>query len=56
MKQKHGNKITSSLDLPGSASAGECTGMMHVPPKNDEEISSYEELFTMQAKKDADKK
>lgn len=29
-------------------SAGECTGMMHAAPQNEEELESYRELYNMQ--------
>ena len=36
----------------GTASACECTGLMHAPPRSEEELESYQELFQMQIPKE----
>lgn len=35
-------------DIPNTASATECTGMMYAPPQSEDELDSYHDLFTMQ--------
>ena len=38
-------------DISNIASAGECTGLMHTPPQNQEEVESYQDLSGMQIPK-----
>ena len=38
-------------DISNTVSAGECTGLMHAPPQNEEELEAYQELSGMQIPK-----
>jgi len=35
-------------NIASTESSGECTGMMHVPPQNEYEDESYQDMFDME--------
>ena len=41
----------SLIDISGVASATECTGLIQIPPQNEEEAESYNEIYTMPKEK-----
>ena len=51
-KFTYGEHVTFYPDTPeGVASTKECTGLMPTPPKNDGELSSYQDLHSMEIPK-----
>lgn len=41
----------SLIDISGVASATECTGLIQIPPQNEEEAESYNEIYTVPKEK-----
>ena len=44
-------EFDSFLDISNTVSSCECTGSMYVPPQNEDEFESYQELTNMQIPK-----
>ena len=41
-------EFDSFPNISNTVSSSECTGMMHTPPQNDEELESYKDMFSME--------
>lgn len=48
----YGEHVEVFPNISDTASANECTGLMPRPPQNDDELKSYEELFSMEIPKE----